>query len=74
MSKLSDFRHELHALLAKYDAVLSFEVGEGSDTHGLYDERFTVSFFNQPEGNHFKTTGKEHTIAPGWSIDQSDLT
>jgi len=73
MSKLTDFTRELQALLAKYDATIEFEVGDCSDTHGLYDERMAVSFFSLKEGHRWKTIDEQHTIVSGWSIDQHDL-
>lgn len=37
------FLSELKALLTKYDASIGCELGEGSDTHGIYDEKIVIS-------------------------------
>lgn len=33
---------KLKALLEKYNASIAFDFGEGSDTHGIYDERIAL--------------------------------
>lgn len=38
----SALRNELKALLEKYDVSIVFSVGEGSDLHGVYDERIEL--------------------------------
>lgn len=43
MSQKNEFLKELKALLEKYDVSIGFSIGEGSDTHGLYDERITIN-------------------------------
>lgn len=47
------FLKELKELLTKYSAEISFKCGDGSDTHGLYDERIEISDKN---GNEFITS------------------
>lgn len=42
-TEIQQFRTELKALLAKYNASINFSVGSCSDTHGLYEEKMVVS-------------------------------
>jgi len=62
MSNADDFKKELKVLLKKYNATISFNVNEYSDTYGLHDERIEVDIDR-------KTT----LLADGWGVDQSDL-
>ena len=39
----NQFLIELKDLLKKYNADISFSVGDGSDTHGLYDEKIVIT-------------------------------
>lgn len=41
-SRDSEFKAELKALLAKYSASISFECGESSDLHGIYNPRISA--------------------------------
>ncbi len=61
-NKVKEFKKELKALLKKYNATIGFSVGDGSDTHGLYDERIEVDLSDKPE-----------ILAHGWGVDQYDL-
>lgn len=68
----TQFKKELKALLAKYNASICFEVGEGgSDTYGLYDETMTVCFRSMEPKKPFKITC--HKICSGWTISKTDL-
>ena len=73
MAKIDDFKKDLQALLKKYDASISFNVGDGSDTHGLYNERMEVEFYELREGARFKTHAQTEELAKGWGVDSSDL-
>jgi hypothetical protein len=66
MDDLAAFKAELHNLLAKYGAKIHAEVGEGSDTHGIYDESIGVSF-GQRDG------WKVHELCEGWSLTENTL-
>lgn len=39
IDRLEEFKAKLQSLLTEYDVQVGFSVGEGSDTHGIYDER-----------------------------------
>ena len=41
-----EFKAELKSLLEKYEVEISWECGEGSDTHGIYGEKMVAYFFN----------------------------
>ncbi len=69
--QITKFKQELFALLQKYDASIGFNLD--GDTHGIYDEKFTVGFFNKSQGARFKTLDKEYTLIDGYSLDASDL-
>lgn len=56
------FKKELKELLKKYNVGIGFSCGEGSDTHGLYDERMVIDIDN-----------KEIIICNGWGFGQEDL-
>lgn len=58
---IQGFKKELKALLEKYSASICFEVGDASDTHGLYDEAMVIVF---------KDTELRFD---GWSIEKNDL-
>ncbi len=73
MSKAEDFKKELQALLKKYDASIGFNVGECSDTHGLYNERLEVAFQELTKGARFKTVTETALLADGWGVDYTDL-
>jgi biotin synthase-related radical SAM superfamily protein len=57
-----EFLAELKALMEKYNAAIGFNVGEGSDTHGLYEEEIHIDVNN-------KTIHK----TSGWWISGEDL-
>lgn len=62
MDKLSEFKKELKQLLEKYDAVIYWECGEGSDLWGIYGETMKVSI------------GKdEYTLTEDGGISKEDL-
>jgi hypothetical protein len=42
MANIIQFKKELARLLKKHGASINWECGEGSDTHGIYDEKITV--------------------------------
>ncbi len=73
MSKATGFKKELQALLKKYDASISFNVGDCSDTHGLYNERLEVDFQSLSKGARFKTVTETALLAVGWGVDYTDL-
>ncbi len=73
MPKSDEFKQELQALLAKYDASIGFSVGESSDTHGLYNERIEVYFSGLEPGGRFKTVTETVKLVDGWGVDSSDL-
>lgn len=55
---------ELKALLEKYNITIGFSCGEGSDTHGIYDENMEISC---------NKTGRILFSNYGWSIYKGDL-
>lgn len=65
MSKIDEFKQELRALLAKYDAYICCGVGEGSDTYGIYDEHICVMV---KDGNK-----EVESKIDGWGIGASDI-
>ena len=65
----NQFLKELGELLAKYNAGISFSVGEGSDIHGLYNEKMIIS--RQPDPNSWKDI--DIKVVDGWVIDSSDF-
>jgi hypothetical protein len=64
-AKFNEFKKELQALLEEYNACIEFNVGEGSDTMGLYDEEMSVCF---------KKENKVFKLSNGMSISSGDLT
>ncbi len=56
------FLTELRTLLAKHRASIGWTCGEGSDTHGLHDERMTI-----------EVGGKTIAEVHGSDISASDL-
>jgi len=72
-TKTENFKKELKELLSKYDAHIVFDVGDGSDTHGIYDEQLTVEFNELLKGSRFKTVTESSILAYGWSVDKTDL-
>jgi hypothetical protein len=61
---VEEFKKELKALLKKYNAILSLDYADCSDTYGMYDERMTV---------HFRDANKTVDLADGYCLDASDL-
>ena len=47
---------DLKILLEKYDVSIGFDFGEGSDTHGIYEECIVVSS-NKTDENIFEIEG-----------------
>jgi hypothetical protein len=43
MDRNKEFLTKLASLLKEYDMTIGFEVGEHSDTYGLYDECMSIS-------------------------------
>ena len=66
LEKANEFREELEALLSKYDAEICFEVDECSDTHGIYDEHFTVCLNGSQKAYRISNDGE-------WSISTDQL-
>lgn len=58
----SSFLGELKNLLEQYDASIAFDVGEGSDTYGLYDEAIVVMVGD-----------REIYRVDGYGIDSTDI-
>jgi len=65
MSKIDEFKAELKAVLVKYNATISACVGEGSDTHGIYDEHMII-YLSDNKGNSIE--GEECRI-DDWYVD-----
>ena len=47
LRKLEEFSEELKALLEKHKAYLEIHFGEGSDTHGIYNEKIVANIGQQ---------------------------
>jgi hypothetical protein len=58
------FKKELKELLQKYNAHIAFEVGEGSDTFGLYGERIVV---------YCDDSKQIAVVSNGWDLSTGDL-
>ena len=65
--KIQEFKKKLRDLLLKYDAVISFDCGEGSDTHGLYGEKMVAIFKQNGIADH------EEVLTNEWSVSANDL-
>ncbi len=65
-NEIAQLKSELKELLKKYNVFISACVGDGSDTHGIYDESIKI----------FKKGTNEAALIniSGWSIDENDLT
>ena len=74
MKQLEAFKKDLKELLIKHEASLSIMLGEGSDTHGLYDEGIGVQF-KEPlkEGNRFRGYTDDVYLVHSYGLDGSDL-
>lgn len=66
MSDINNFKVELKELLERYNASISFSVGEGSDTHGLYDEKMILTV-----NEDSKEEEAEHIN--GWDVSAHEL-
>jgi hypothetical protein len=60
--KVKAFMKDLQELLIKHKADIGFNVGEHSDTYGLYDERIVAT-----------VDGVDITLNHGWYVDASEL-
>jgi hypothetical protein len=60
--KVAEFKKELKELLAKYNASIDWDCGDGSDTYGIYGETMSID-----------VDGKTEKICDGWSIESADL-
>lgn len=69
--KLEAFKADLKQLLAKHDAVLGADVGEFSDTHGIYDRHLEVAFY--PPERVGKVPGPEHRLVDAWEMSSQDI-
>jgi hypothetical protein len=56
------FIKELQTLMAKYEADISFDCGQHSDLHGVYDERIVIEI-----------KGKEVFRNSGYVLQAGDL-
>jgi len=65
---VKEFKRELKDLLTKYNAFISFNVGDGSDTYGLYNERMTIEHRIGDSRNYVTLLEVD-----GWVIDKSDI-
>ena len=63
--EIREFKEELKALLAKYDACISFNCDDCSDTYGLYKTRIELQ--NPFDGS---TISK---LSDGWSVEHEEL-
>ena len=64
----TEFYKEFRALLEKYNVGIEFHCGEGSDTHGIYDEKIIV-YHTKPGTFH----NENWIVVNGWGIDKNDL-
>jgi len=65
-AKTNSFAADLKALLEKHNAEISFNVGDSSDTYGIYGEYISVDF------NEDNTTSAL-TNEGSWAVSSSDL-
>jgi hypothetical protein len=65
---VKEFKRELKDLLTKYNAIICFNVGDGSDTYGLCDERMTIEHRIGDSWNYVTLLEVN-----GWGIDKSDI-
>ena len=72
-SKTKEFMQELKLLLKKYDAVISFEVSDCSDTHGLHGEKLVVGLRELKDGARYRTIVDTQVLTTGWSLSESDI-
>jgi hypothetical protein len=66
------FLAELQDLLSRYNADISFSVGSGSDTHGLYDEKMVISRRIDPTKVN-RSNEVDIVEINGWTISAYDL-
>jgi|18_taG_2_1085343.scaffolds.fasta_scaffold20393_5 hypothetical protein len=68
--KLSEFKKELHDLLAKYDAYIHAACSACSDMYGIYDPHMKVEF----KGNFTKQVpAGTFRMCDGWGINREGL-
>jgi hypothetical protein len=70
MDQREQFLSELKALLEKYRVSIGFEVGECSDTFGLYDEKIVID--HRVDGLIFPVW-KTWLETPGWNLGADDI-
>lgn len=56
-----EFLTKLKELLISYDVSIEFNVGRGSDTHGIHDESMSIVKNKGPWETIFETSGWEIT-------------
>lgn len=66
---MNEFIIELKALLKKHNASIGFEVGEGSDTYGIYEEGLILEILEKDNLNKTKEKKKFND----WFITCYDL-
>lgn len=66
--KHEEFKKELRSLLEKYEACISAEVGEGSDTHGIFDEGMAICIGRDNKFHH-----RPSIVIEGWIIDHKNI-
>jgi hypothetical protein len=64
MINRDEFLQDFRELLEKHKVYIAFSVGQGSDCHGLYDERLLVINENTNE-TVFETDG--------WTLSNTDI-
>ena len=64
---MNDFKKELYKLLSKYDASISFECDDCSDTYGIYYPKIVI--YQQIKNSEYITLIE----CDGYSLDKSDI-
>ena len=64
---MNDFKKELYDLLNKYNAVISFDCADGSDTYGIYFPKIVID--RKTEKGVYVTLVE----CNGYSLDKSDI-
>lgn len=64
-----EFLQKLKALMKEYRVSIGFDVGECSDTHGLYDERMVITHRVLP--NEFLE--EDWLVVEGWGFSSHDI-
>lgn len=66
--RYDNFKKDLKVLLKKHEATIVFMLGEGSDTHGLYDEAIGVQFLEDlKKGDRYRSWSPEEKLSDGYS-------